>query len=415
MNQVPAIRFAGFTDPWEQRKLGEMGTTFSGLSGKAKEDFGHGAAEYITYVNVFSNPIANSDGIENIEVDDRQNKVRYGDVLFTTSSETPEEVAMSSVWLMNRENVYLNSFCFGWRPTVEVVPLYLAYMLRSPVVRKKLTLLAQGISRYNVSKIKVMELAASMPTLDEQALIGSFFRDLDDLITLHQRKYDQFVVLKKALLEKMFPRDNASVPEIRFAGFTDPWEQRKLGEFDIKTGPFGSTLHAEDYVAHGTPIVTTEHFKGGELPFVSDGIPQVSDHDTARLGQYRLQKHDIVFSRVGSVDLNAEVKDEQAGWLFSGRVLRLRTDGGIDSKYLHYELGTDRVRSSMIERAVGLTMASINTGILEDTVFFAPVSITEQRKIGALLASFDSLIALHQRKLTLLRSLKAACLEKMFV
>ena len=204
-------------------------------------------------------------------------------------------------------------------------------------------------------------------------------------------------------------------PAVRFKGFTDPWEQRKLGEFDIKTGPFGSTLHAEDYVAHGTPIVTTEHFKGGELPLTGNGVPQVSDQDAARLHQYRLKKHDIVFSRVGSVDLNAEVKDEQVDWLFSGRVLRLRTDESVDSTYLHYELWTDRVRESIVERAVGLTMASINTGILGDTVFSAPTDREEQRLIGATFQHLDNLITLHQRKLGLLKNLKAALLDKMFV
>ena len=206
----------------------------------------------------------------------------------------------------------------------------------------------------------------------------------------------------------------ALVPEIRFSGFTDPWEQRKLGEFDIKTGPFGSTLHAEDYVACGTPIVTTEHFKEGELPSMGNGIPQVGDRDAARLNQYKLQKHDIVFSRVGSVDLNAEVKDAQVGWLFSGRVLRLRTDRGINSTYLHYELGTVRVRSSIIERAVGLTMASINTRILGDTAFFVPATITEQRRIGAFIDRLDSLITLHQRKYDKLCVLKKSMLDKMF-
>ena len=204
------------------------------------------------------------------------------------------------------------------------------------------------------------------------------------------------------------------VPQIRFAGFTDPWEQRKLGEFDIKTGPFGSTLHAEDYVACGTPIVTTEHFKEGELPSMGNGIPQVGDRDAARLSQYKLQKHDIVFSRVGSVDLNAEVKDAQVGWLFSGRVLRLRTDRGINSTYLHYELGTVCVRSSIIERAVGLTMASINTRILGDTAFFVPATITEQRQIGAFFDRLDSLITLHQRKYDKLCVLKKSMLDKMF-
>ena len=207
---------------------------------------------------------------------------------------------------------------------------------------------------------------------------------------------------------------SGNVPAIRFAGFTEPWEQRKLGEFGIKTGPFGSTLHAEDYVAHGTPIVTTEHFKNGDLPSTGDGIPQVSDEDLARLGQYQLLRHDIVFSRVGSVDLNAEVKDAQVGWLFSGRVLRVRPDGSIDSTFMHYGLSTDQVRNSIIERAVGLTMASINTGILGDTAFVAPIDKAEQVMVGSFFSHLDNLITLHQRKHDQLATLKKSLLEKMF-
>ena len=395
--------------------MGELGTTYGGLTGKSKEDFGHGDARFVPYTNVFDNPIADPTRLGEVEIDMSQNRVLHGDALFTVSSETPEEVGMSSVWLSDLDNLYLNSFCFGYRQDGSFDSYYLAYMLRSKSVREDIELLAQGISRFNISKGKVMEVEVPVPDMEEQRRVGTLFYQLDNLITLHQRKYDQLSVLKKALLDKMFPRDGAFVPEIRFVGFTDPWEQRKLEEFDIKTGPFGSTLHAEDYVSSGTPIVTTEHFKRGELPIVGDGVPQVSDQDAIRLSQYRLQKHDIVFSRVGSVDLNAEVKNEQVGWLFSGRVLRLRTDESVDSTYLHYELGTDRVRESIVERAVGLTMASINTGILGDTVFFAPSRLEEQRVIGATLQQFDNLITLHQRKLGLLKNLKAALLDKMFV
>ncbi len=144
--------------------------------------------------------------------------------------------------------------------------------------------------------------------------------------------------------------------------------------------------------------MTTEHFKNGDLPSTGDGIPQVSDEDLARLGQYQLLRHDIVFSRVGSVDLNAEVKDAQVGWLFSGRVLRVRPDGSIDSTFMHYGLSTDQVRNSIIERAVGLTMASINTGILGDTAFVAPIDKAEQVMVGSFFSHLDNLITLHQRK-----------------
>ena len=203
-SSYPEIRFKGFTDPWEQRKLGDVGETYTGLSGKTKADFGHGQARFITYMNVFSNPISNPEMTEPIEIDPKQNEVEVGDVFFTTSSETPEEVGMSSVLLEKRGKIYLNSFCFGFRPTEKIDSYYLAYMLRAEAAREKIILLAQGISRYNISKNKVMEIAVSLPSLDEQKLVGQYFRQLDNLITLHQRELEKLQNIKKSMLEKMF-------------------------------------------------------------------------------------------------------------------------------------------------------------------------------------------------------------------
>ena len=126
----PKLRFKGVTDDWEQHKLGSLGTSYSGLSGKDKTDFGHGSGSYITYLNVFQNPIADIDGTDRIEIDPKQNTVHYGDVVFTVSSETPEEVGMSSVWLGNQQNIYLNSFCFGYRQHWTFDTKYFAYILR---------------------------------------------------------------------------------------------------------------------------------------------------------------------------------------------------------------------------------------------------------------------------------------------
>ena len=199
--KVPEKRFPGFTDDWEQRKLGEMGQTYTGLSGKTKDDFGHGQARFVTYMNVFSNPISNPEMTEPIEIDPKQNEVEVGDVFFTTSSETPEEVGMSSILLEKRGKTYLNSFCFGFRPSEKIDSYYLAYMLRSESTRAKIILLAQGISRYNISKNKVMEIAVSLPSLDEQKMIGQYFSQLDNLITLHQRKLEEMKNQKKALMQ----------------------------------------------------------------------------------------------------------------------------------------------------------------------------------------------------------------------
>ena len=171
---------------WEQRKLGNCGTTYGGLTGKTKEDFGHGNARFIPYTNVFDNPLTDTKRLEAVEIDSSQNQVVYGDVFFTVSSETPDEVGMSSVWLSDQEDVYLNSFCFGYRQDSTFDPHYLAYMLRSSLVRSNLTLLAQGISRFNISKNKVMELSVPVPSVVEQKQLGQYFTKLDSLITLHQ-------------------------------------------------------------------------------------------------------------------------------------------------------------------------------------------------------------------------------------
>ena len=202
--KTPKIRFSGFTKDWEQRKLGEIGNTYSGLSGKTKDDFGHGQASFITYMNVYSNPVSRCDMVEPIEIDNRQNEVEIGDVFFTTSSETPEEVGMTSVLTEKRGIIYLNSFCFGFRPFEKIDKYYLAYMLRSKNTREKIILLAQGISRYNISKNKVMEIPVELPSFDEQILIGKKFQLINHLITLHQSKLEKLQKIKKSMLESMF-------------------------------------------------------------------------------------------------------------------------------------------------------------------------------------------------------------------
>ena len=193
---MPKLRFKredGTDYPeWEDWVLDSIGSFYGGLSGKTKEDFGKGNSKFVTYMNVFTNPVSDPDRTEAVEIDKSQNSVQYGDVFFTTSSETPEEVGMSSVWLKNTENTYLNSFCFGYRPSTEIDPYYMAYMLRSDIVREKIIYLAQGISRYNISKNGVMQIEVPLPELREQKLLGKYFSDLDNLITLHQRYNNGF-------------------------------------------------------------------------------------------------------------------------------------------------------------------------------------------------------------------------------
>ena len=202
--KIPEMRFEGFEGEWEENVLGEIGNTYTGLSGKIKGDFGHGDAYYVTYLNIFTNPIAEISDVGRIEIDIKQNMVQYGDVFFTTSSETPEEVGMSSVWLYNNENVYLNSFCFGFRPSIKFDHYFLAYFLRTSRVRSEFKLLAQGSTRFNISKTETMKIKLIFPNELEQQVIGTYFRELDKLISLYQQEISKLQNIKKAFLQSMF-------------------------------------------------------------------------------------------------------------------------------------------------------------------------------------------------------------------
>jgi type I restriction enzyme S subunit len=200
----PEIRFKGFSKAWREFKLGDLGNPYSGLSGKTKDDFGHGAGRYVTYMSVFSNAVSDESMTDSIEVDTTQTCVKYGDVFFTTSSESPEEVGMSSVWIGDSESTYLNSFCFGLRPTAQIDTYFLAFLLRSADFRERIAFLAQGISRYNISKLKTMKLVVMLPDNLEQQKIGSYFRNLDELTSKHATQLKKLKQIKSACLEKMF-------------------------------------------------------------------------------------------------------------------------------------------------------------------------------------------------------------------
>ena len=163
------------------------------------------------------------------------------------------------------------------------------------------------------------------------------------------------------------------------------------------------------------PIVTTEHFKNGSLPLSKNGIPQVSEDDYYRLKGYKLEKDDIVFSRVGSVDINAHVEQVQQGWLFSGRVLRVRPIKSVNSLCLHYVLSTESVKRDIRNRAVGQTMPSINTPILSNTGIYMSQSKAEQKKIARLLSLLDERITTQNKIIDKLQSLIKGISKQFFM
>ena len=409
-NNIPQIRFNGFDESWEVKKLGEIGFTYSGLFGKSKIDFGHGEGKYITYMNIFSNPITNVDITAPIEIDINQNEVEFGDVFFTTSSETPEEVGMTSVWLGSGKNTYLNSFCFGYRLTEELDSYFIAYLLRSFNIRKKITYLAQGISRYNISKNKVMQICISRPKISEQYHIGSYFQNLDKLITLQQQKHDKLVTLKKAMLDKMFPKEGADVPEIRFKGFKDKWEKRKLKEISIKV------------TEKNTPIRYCETFtNSAEYGIISQR--DYFDNDISNsdnIDRYYVVKNDDFvynprissFAPVGPINRNRLGRNGIMSPLYT--VFRTQD---VDVTFLEHFFKTDCWHTFM--RLNGDTGARSDRFSIKDFLFVEmPIpfpKIEEQSQIGSYFQNLDKLISLHQQEIQKLKNIKKACLEKMFV
>jgi len=191
---------------WEKRKLGDVGKTYNGLTGKTKDDFGQGKP-YIQYKQIFDDTRIDISRFDFVRIRDgeKQCRVRYGDVFFTTSSETPDEVGTSSVLLDEVSEVYLNSFCFGYRSSRDVlIPQFSRYLFRNELLRKEINKLAQGSTRYNISKNELMKTVIELPTIQEQTKIANFLSAIDEKINNTRKQIEKAEVWKKGLMQQMF-------------------------------------------------------------------------------------------------------------------------------------------------------------------------------------------------------------------
>ena len=198
------VRLPGFDGEWEEVRLGSIGQTFNGLNGKKAKDFGEGKS-YITYKNIFGNSKVDVKDVDYVKISEceNQNIVEYGDILFTTSSETPDEVGMSSVLLDTVKELYLNSFCFGFRLNNFriLVPEYARFLFRGKTFRNKIFKLAQGSTRFNLSKNEVMKLKVMLPSVQEQKSIAQILSTADKEINLLTKELDLLKQQKKGLMQ----------------------------------------------------------------------------------------------------------------------------------------------------------------------------------------------------------------------
>ena len=377
--KVPAIRFAGFTDPWEQRKLGELALTYSGGTPSAGNSAYYGgeipfirSAEIDCDSTELSLTVA---GLNNSSA----KLVDKGMVLYAMYGATSGEVAISKI------KGAINQAILAMDASDMAANRFIAYWLRRQKKSITETFLQGG--QGNLSGAIIKELGIPQPSLDEQRQIGSFFSNLDSLITLHQRKYDKLVIFKKSMLEKMFPKDGESVPEIRFAGFTDPWEQRKL----IMVAPLqrGFDLPAEKIIPGVYPVM------------MSNGIG-------AYHNEYKVKGPGVVTGRSGTIGNLQYV--ESAFWPHN-TTLWVTKFYGNHPKFIYYlyeKIDLKRYKA-------GSGVPTLNRNDVHDTMVFFPASRKEQELISAVLTYLDDLITLHQRKLELLQNIKKSLLDKMFV
>ncbi|NQO19875.1 restriction endonuclease subunit S [Streptococcus suis] len=401
---VPRLRFPGFTDAWKQRKLGEVAEMYSGgTPSVGRKDYYAGGIPFIRSAEI------NSDTTElyltELGLNNSSAKmVSKGSLLYALYGATSGEVGLS------RLDGAINQAILAILPNDDLTTEFLMYWLRrekSTIVEKYL----QG-GQGNLSAGIVKQLAPTLPTLPEQEAIGSFFSDLDQLITLHQRKLDEVKELKKALLQKMFPKGNGNdFPELRFPGFTDAWKQRKLGEVSKRV-----TRRNKELISSLPLTISAQHGLVDQEEFFNK---QVASKDVS--SYYLIKKGEFAYNKSYSNGYPwGAIKrlDRYEMGVLSTLYIVFKPTSLICSDYLvsYYDTVNWYKEVSMIaaEGARNHGLLNIAPNDFFKTRLFIP-TLPEQEAIGSFFSDLDQLITLHQRQLDHLKLLKKALLQQMFI
>ena len=407
----PEIRFPGFTEDWELCKLGEK-VDISSASRVHKHEWSSSGVRFFRSSDIMSayNGTTNQKAFIPNELYEelikKSGKVNLDDILVTGGG------SVGGPYLVSDEKpLYFKDADLLWIKNSGVIDGQFLYtFFISPFFRKYIKSISHigTISHYTIVQAK--ETPIKLPSFKEQGSIGSFFKYLDDTITLHQRKLDLLKETKKGFLQKMFPKNGAKVPEVRFPGFTEDWEERKLSELaEVKTGfPFKN----DDFIDGGNYLVITNGNIQNNSALVDGNIGnRISAVSDEIKDKYLLNYGDILVTMDGTVGRTAKVFEKNQ--ILAQRVGRLVAN--TTPEFLYQWLNTGKFFGDMTKVSHGGTIKHISLSEISDFNAFVPVNEDERVKIGSLLLNIDKTITLHQRKLDLLKEMKKGFLQKMFV
>lgn len=402
ITDIPAIRFKGFSDTWEQRKLGEVGSV-SMCRRIFKEQTSESGDIPFYKIGTFG---GEADAFISEELFEEY-KAKYpypkkGDILISASGSIGRTVEFTG------ENEYFQDSNIVWLNHDEHLDNSFLKCFYSVVKWAGI----EGSTIKRLYNDNILNTVITLPSVAEQKKIGTYFEKLDRLITLHQRKYDKLTNVKKSMLEKMFPQNGSNVPEIRFKGFTEAWEQRKVTEIGkIYIGLV--TTMTKHYIDEGTLLIRNSDIKDGKFEFGDN--PIYLEKTFAEKNETRMhQIGDVITVHTGDVGTSAVITENEAKSIGFATIVTRPNPKIIDSNYLCSFLNTDKHKKWAVSISTGDGRTNYNLGDYFELVVPVP-SIAEQKKIASYIQKLNRLITLHQRELEKLKNLKKACLEKMFV
>lgn len=403
--KVPKIRFKGFSGDWEQRKFSDI---YEKNNERNNGQFGWNrtiSTSTMTF-NEIGNGAADS-SIDNYKI------LRVGDIAF--EGHTNKEFRYGRFVLNDIGDGIMSPRFATLRPIIKQdLSFWKPYIHDERVMRKKLVRSTKAGTMMNELVIDdLMEQLILVPSLQEQKKIGAFFEGLDNLITLHQSKLDKLKTIKKSMLENCFPKNGEKVPKIRFSGFTDDWEQRKVGELTNVLS--ASRVHKEEWAEDGVPFFRSSDvvsaFKGtdNEKAFISFDL-----YEQLAKSSGKLEQNDILITGGGSIGIPYIVPDNKPLYSKDADLIWIKHSDKFDSRYLYTYFTSEGFRRYLSSISHTGTIAHYTIEQVKDT----PVelsSIDEQKTLGEFFDNLNSLITLHQSKLDKLKVIKKTLLESMFV